>query len=514
MRSLLVLLFAVLACATAQDCGNHELTTQHVLITPDGRSRFYLKYKPLGVTTASNYPLVIELHGLSACATNLYSYSGWKRMADEHSFILVTPQGVSRSWNAGRCCGQPREAKLNVDDVSFLRTVARQVIEAEPGIDPTRLYFAGHSTGCMMAQRMAIEASDLVAAIGCHSGILMAPPSSPASDSIATPSGYMPVPVMEIHGGEDRTVNFDYATVLGAPYWPGALRNLGWWQQLNGCPAASPTITSYDSYSIHLHSGCTGSSQAVLIDVPSAGHYPFLSYPPYVDTTQLAWNFVQQFYRHLSPSSPLLSPSLLPPSPSLLPSPFPPSPSLPPPPLVTVFVRLTAAGDVADYDTPNVKNAIAATFASEAGVSPDDVHVRITSASVNIDVSLLVPPQKVSTSVAALELLLATPTDATSFLQKSLQNVASSFTVHVLAVEPIQTVLPQSNDGGVDSETDSSTVVTVTAASGTVVGLLILAAAARWWLWKRKHSTRPSAEVPARRDAELGCIQSVIHSHA
>ena len=325
---LLIALIALLARATAQTCGNIEETTQHNLATPDGRDRFYLKYKPSGIATASNYPLVIELHGLSACATNLYSYSGWKVKADENTFILVTPQGVSRSWNAGRCCGQPREAKLDVDDVSFLRTVARQVIEAEPGIDPTRIYFAGHSTGCMMAQRMAIEASDLVAAVACHSGMLFAPPSSPASDSIATPSGYMPVPVMEIHGLEDRTVSFDYDTILGAPYWPGALRNLGWWRQLNGCPAASPTITSYDSYSIYLHSGCTGGSQAVLIEVPTAGHYPFLSYPPYVDTTQLAWNFVQQFSMPLPPSSPpLWSPSS--PSPSPSPPPAPPSPPLP-----------------------------------------------------------------------------------------------------------------------------------------------------------------------------------------
>ena len=59
LRSL-PLLLVLLARVTAQDCGNHEQTTQHTLITSDGRSRFYLKYTPPGVTTASNYPLVIE----------------------------------------------------------------------------------------------------------------------------------------------------------------------------------------------------------------------------------------------------------------------------------------------------------------------------------------------------------------------------------------------------------------------------------------------------------------------
>ncbi|EOD15671.1 hypothetical protein EMIHUDRAFT_211233 [Emiliania huxleyi CCMP1516] len=268
MRSLspLVVLIALLARATAQTCGNIEATTQHNFTTPDGRGRSYVKYKPLGIATASNYPLVVELHGLGACASDLYSYSGWTLVAEQNNFILVTPQGVEKSWNAGRCCGQARAAKLNVDDVSFLRMVAADVLAAEPGVDPTRVYFAGHSTGCMMAQRMALEASDLVAAVGCHAGMLMVPPSSPAVESITTPSGYKPVPVMEIQGQQDSVVSYDYATVLRIPYWPGALRNLGWWRQLNGCPTASPTIISYGSYSIHLHTGCAdGSGRPLLL---------------------------------------------------------------------------------------------------------------------------------------------------------------------------------------------------------------------------------------------------------
>ena len=336
MRSLARLL-ALLARVTAQTCGSHHQTTQHTLTTPDGRSRFYLKYKPSVITAISNLPLVIELHGLGACASELYSYSGWKSMADQNRFILVTPQGVSQSWNAGRCCGQSREAQLNVDDVSFLRVVTAQVLTSEPSIDPARIYFAGHSTGCMMAQRMAIEASDLVTAVACHSGTLMVAPSYPASNTITTPSDYTPVPVMEIHGQLDRTVSFDYTTFFGVPFFPGALRNLGWWRQLNGCPTTSPTNAFYESYSIKLHTGCTGGSQAALIDIPSAGHFPFLSFPPYIDTTQIAWNFVQQFYRQLPPNSP---PRIGAQSPPVLPVSSPPLSSSPPPLPPTPHLRL------------------------------------------------------------------------------------------------------------------------------------------------------------------------------
>ena len=97
------------------------------------------------------------------------------------------------------------------------------------------------------------------------------------------------------------------------PYWPGAPRNLNWWKQLNSCPSGSPTITSYGSYSIHLHTGCADGSQAALVDISAAGHYCFASFPPHVNTTQLAWNFVQQFSMPLPPvpSSPSLSPPSL-----------------------------------------------------------------------------------------------------------------------------------------------------------------------------------------------------------
>ena len=34
-------------------------------------------------------------------------------------------------------------------------------------VDPQRIYLTGHSNGCALAQRVAIESSDLVAAVAC-----------------------------------------------------------------------------------------------------------------------------------------------------------------------------------------------------------------------------------------------------------------------------------------------------------------------------------------------------------
>lgn len=72
-----------------------------------------------------------------------------------------------------------------VRDDLFLRTIASYLVQDVPvatdgrvTIDTKRLYWSGHSNGCMMAQAMAMLHSDLVAAVACHSGALLTPPAS------------------------------------------------------------------------------------------------------------------------------------------------------------------------------------------------------------------------------------------------------------------------------------------------------------------------------------------------
>lgn len=63
-------------------------------------------------------------------------------------------------------CGDSWEDGRNVDDVGFLREVLYRV-QATNAVDSSRIYWAGHSNGCAMAQSMADVASDIVTAVGC-----------------------------------------------------------------------------------------------------------------------------------------------------------------------------------------------------------------------------------------------------------------------------------------------------------------------------------------------------------
>ena len=93
----------------------------------------------------------------------------------------------------------------------------------------------------MMAQRMLAEASDLVAAVACFAGYLLAELSS---------TGYAPRPMMTIHGAADQTIPYVAGVLPHGPN-PGAEENLAGWGGFNGCPGAASTETALGSYNLH-----------------------------------------------------------------------------------------------------------------------------------------------------------------------------------------------------------------------------------------------------------------------
>ncbi|DAC40126.1 MAG TPA: hypothetical protein D7H83_03230, partial [Candidatus Poseidoniales archaeon] len=165
--------------------------------------RCYITYVPESVTGSSNAPLIVELHGWAGSAFETRALTDVTLLADEVGAIVVHAEGIivnnttldmggnEESWNAGYCCGDA--LAYEIDDVDYLRKVIAKTVEDYP-VDEQRIYITGWSNGCMMAQRMALQASDLIAAVACTSGYL----------SIHESEGYSPIPVMEIHGFIDE----------------------------------------------------------------------------------------------------------------------------------------------------------------------------------------------------------------------------------------------------------------------------------------------------------------------
>jgi polyhydroxybutyrate depolymerase len=145
------------------------------------------------------------MHGFTSCASVLERYDGWKEIAEEEGFIMAYPQGTEKlegqeddspSWNAGNtCCGGSTNLNANIDDEGFIGALVESVVASE-NINASRIYMAGHSNGCAMAQRMAAQRSDMVAGVACHSHYMV--------DVIA--DDFSPVPIIEIHGKLDEVV--------------------------------------------------------------------------------------------------------------------------------------------------------------------------------------------------------------------------------------------------------------------------------------------------------------------
>ena len=88
-------------------------------IEVDELKRTYLTYMPQGLTQGA--PLVVVMHGSGQNSAQVRKATGYgfERLADEHGFAVVYPDGYEGYWNACNIVGDYSANKLNIDDVVF-----------------------------------------------------------------------------------------------------------------------------------------------------------------------------------------------------------------------------------------------------------------------------------------------------------------------------------------------------------------------------------------------------------
>ena len=208
----------------------NDLSTQ--CIEFEGVDRCWTLLVPATVSTEQPVPLVLDLHGYGHTSASQMNISSFASLAVEEQLIVAYPQGYDSFWGLGF-----DGIENDLDDVGFLSAVIESVTEAYP-VDEARIHMSGWSNGCKMTQRFAVETQGVVASIGCMSGYLMT----------EAPSTYIaPVPFMEVHGVLDTTVSYADNTAMTVYYFQntvgfnkGAMQNLEYWADLNGCSGAPP----------------------------------------------------------------------------------------------------------------------------------------------------------------------------------------------------------------------------------------------------------------------------------
>jgi polyhydroxybutyrate depolymerase len=240
------------ACGGTLTPGDYDQT-----LVSNGTMRSYHVHVPPSYAPGQPTALVIVYHGFTETDATIITTTHFNTVADAHGFVVVFPQGLSDSWDAGACC--PPSWYGAVDDVKFTSDLIDQ-LESELCIDPKRVYASGFSNGGMMSHRLACELSDRIAAIGAVAGTL----------AISTCMPSRPVPVLHIHGTSDPISNFNTGFPSGDEGVPATISE---WVMVDGCTDAAPTnVYLMGDVSCDEYQQCAEETAVQLCTVTGGGH--------------------------------------------------------------------------------------------------------------------------------------------------------------------------------------------------------------------------------------------------
>ncbi|MCL4243057.1 MAG: polyhydroxybutyrate depolymerase [Dehalococcoidia bacterium] len=238
------------------DTGTTTGTIRH-----DGLERSYRLFVPAGARGDSNLALVVALHGGLGTGDQFAENSRFEDTAETEGFVVVFPNGVDRTWNAGACCGGAR--RKDIDDVGFLAALIEHLGATLP-VSRERVFVTGHSNGAMMAFRFACERSDMVAAAAPVAGSLEVPVCAPATG----------VDLLAIHGDSDRNHPIEGGegtrSISGVSY-VSMEESMRRWTAGFGCDT-QPATTTEGALTTTTWGGCADGRTASLIVIAGADH--------------------------------------------------------------------------------------------------------------------------------------------------------------------------------------------------------------------------------------------------
>jgi len=257
--------------------------TSVVTMSFDGRTRRYRLFVP-AAPTGTRRALLLALHPLLGSAAGFEGSSRLDRGAAAAGAVVVYPDGLGRSWDAGTCCGYA--VRHDVDDVRFLARVVADVSRRLP-IDPDRIAVTGFSNGALMSYRLVCERPDLFHVAAVVAGDAIGPRCNPAR----------PVSILHVHGARDSLIPLSGipTSPLDRDGFPPAAASIERVAVADGCTGAATGTLSYGLD--WTATGCADNQTVELITLTALGHH----YPTGaadlsrfgVDMSALTWSFVQ-----------------------------------------------------------------------------------------------------------------------------------------------------------------------------------------------------------------------------
>jgi polyhydroxybutyrate depolymerase len=219
-----------------------------------GLERSFRVHVPKGYDPSVPTAVVFNFHGRNSNAQQQILLTGLLAVADAGGFIAVHPEGVGGTWNAGVCCGEAMDKKI--DDVGFTRSMIES-LQAQLCIDTHRVFATGLSNGGYMVHRLACEAADRIAGIGSVSGTLGFFACAPSRA----------VPVYHFHGTADTIVPYD-----GFGGYTSVDSTMKYWVSNNGCNAKSQVFFQQAEVTCKEWTGCHDDATVRLCTISEGGH--------------------------------------------------------------------------------------------------------------------------------------------------------------------------------------------------------------------------------------------------
>ena len=248
----------------------------YVLTEAEGRPAQV--YVPRDYDPATQYPLVVLLHGYGAGGGAQNLYFGLSNQTTAQHFILLVPNGTRDSTGTSFWNSDPRISGETVDDVAYLRRLLAEA-QANFRVDPQRVYLFGHSNGGFMSYRMACEASDVITAIASLNGM---PPEDPSECDAE-----LPVSVVQIHGTADEDVLYDGEPSSDGSGYLGAEEAVERFAAAAGCDVDAAevgtpldlddSLAGAETTVLDYEVGCDRNLGASLWTIEGGGHLPVRS---------------------------------------------------------------------------------------------------------------------------------------------------------------------------------------------------------------------------------------------
>ncbi len=207
-------------------------------------------------------PLVLFLHASGESTSVAVRDTRFDALAGEEGFVAVFPPAADRAWAAQVT---PRLSDSDVDE-RYLVGLIDSLVDQYP-VDPDRIYVAGFSKGAVMAERMACQHADRIAAAAIVAG-------APWVGQACAPS--RPVSILLIHGTGDSTLRYTGAETLAAT-----------WGDLDGCPSPGSSAPLGPGITVSTTTDCADGTTISFVTVDGGWHTWFTD----PDATELAWRF-------------------------------------------------------------------------------------------------------------------------------------------------------------------------------------------------------------------------------